>query len=229
MKAILIGYGEIGQAVKEVFSNFHDIDVVKKEGDEIPGQSYDLMLVAIPYTDKFVEIMEDYKSKVNVNSIVVFSSVQIGTCSQIGAIHSPIEGLHPHLVESLKNCRRWVGGSDELVNKFFAESKLSCRQFEKPEITEALKLSSTALYGLNILFANYRKKIADDLDFDFSNFKAYDKDYNNLYQSLCMPQYQRYLLDPPEGEIGGHCIVPNAKILMKKYPSVFLDRIIKQK
>jgi hypothetical protein len=36
----------------------------------------------------------------------------------------------------------------------------------------------------------------------------------------------RPILYPPDGPIGGHCVVPNAKILSEEYESEFLRFII---
>lgn len=226
MRAVLIGYGEIGKAVKKVFGKAHKIDVVPCEGSEIPEKYYDVMLVAIPYSDNFVDIIKHYLNFIEVSTIIVFSTTQIGTCSQLGAIHSPVEGKHPNLAESILKMPRWLGGRDQMAIDFVKQAGLEVKVVNKPEITEALKLTSTTLYGVNITFAAYRKQIADSLGMDFKNFIEFDKDYNELYKQMGMPQFSRYLLTPPEGVIGGHCVVPNAKILKEKFPSDFLDKII---
>jgi hypothetical protein len=53
--------------------------------------------------------------------------------------------------------------------------------------------------------------------------KEWNQDYNDLYRELDMPQYQKFILDPPKGQIGGHCIIPNVKLLDKQYPDELLN------
>jgi hypothetical protein len=227
MRAVLIGYGEIGKAVKKVFGDAHKIKVIANSESDLPDEKYyDVMLVAIPYSEKFLDDVKAYLRYFEVSSIIVFSTTQIGTCSQIGAIHSPVEGKHPDLAESIRKMPRWLGGRDQMAVDFMKQAGLQVKVVSKPEITEALKLTSTTLYGVNIEFARYREKIAKELEMDFNHFIEFDKDYNELYKSMGMPQFSRYLLTPPRGVIGGHCVVPNAKILKEKFPDEFLDKII---
>jgi len=229
MRAILIGYGEIGKAVKKVFGKTHKIDVVANKDSDLPDQKYyDVMLVAIPYSDKFVDDIKGYLRYFEVSSIIVFSTTQIGTCAKLGAVHSPVEGKHPDLAASISIMPRWIGGHDQMAIDFVKQAGLKVKAVPKAEITEALKLTSTTLYGVNIEFARYRKSIADSIGMDFSAFTEFDKDYNELYKSMGMPQFSRYLLTPPTGKIGGHCVVPNAKILNEKFPDQFLDKLINQ-
>lgn len=226
----MVGFGEIGRAVCEVFGDKHNIDIYDAEFKERPTGIYDILLVAIPYTDKFIDIVNGYRVDYGVKATVIFSTVAIGATRKIpGAAHSPVEGKHPELAKSIRIMPRWVGGHNNVIARFFKEAGFEPVYVEMPEWTEFLKLSSTSLYGLNIEFARYRKSVCDKLGMDFGLVKRFDWHYNELYDSLGMPQFQRYILDPPEGNIGGHCVVPNARILDKQYPSLFLKEIYRDK
>jgi hypothetical protein len=51
---------------------------------------------------------------------------------------------------------------------------------------------------------------------------------NNIYNegySILKPNVVRPTLSAPEGPIGGHCVVPNAKLLLKQVRSKFLKLI----
>jgi hypothetical protein len=48
--------------------------------------------------------------------------------------------------------------------------------------------------------------------------KQWNLDYNELYKRLGMNQFQKFILDAPEGPKGGHCVTPNAKLLYGQYP-----------
>lgn len=237
MKAILIGNGEIGKAIYTVFGKTHQIkihDPWENLRNQVPaGEEADVLLVTIPYSDKFVKIIKDYQNSFkSIKATIVFSTTAIGTCSQLGAVHSPVEGRHPNLAKSIVIGKRWIGGYSAYAINFFKQGGFEISDMKvmpKPEYTEFLKLRSTSLYGLNIEFARYSKETADSLGMYFNSIKEFDEDYNYLYKHLKLPQFQRYILEPPEGNIGGHCVVPNAKILDKAYPSDFLKEIYKDK
>lgn len=230
INALIIGYGEIGRGLYSAYSDTHAIDVYDIAFKELPEGSYDILLIAIPYSDEFVEIVNGYRKEYRPRATIIFSTVPVGTTSCImGAVHSPVEGKHPMLADSIRLARRWVGGYNKTVENFFKEAGVKPVFVDRPEYTEFMKLSSTALYGLNIEFARYRKKVCDILGMDFNLVKGFDEDYNELYRELGMPQFQRYILSPPEGNIGGHCVVPNARLLDAQYPSIFLKEIYRDK
>jgi hypothetical protein len=193
--------------------------------DRQPSGKFDMMFVAIPYTDKFVDIVADYQKKYEPKNIIIFSTVAIGTCDKLGAVHSPVEGMHPNLANSIKTATRWLGGECKEFLDLLSMAKIKYKQVAEPKYTEFLKLRSTSLYGLNIEFARYGKKVADEIGMEFEFIKDFDRDYNRLYQNLGKTEYHRYILNPPTGKIGGHCVVPNAKILDEQYPDEFLKRI----
>jgi UDP-N-acetyl-D-mannosaminuronate dehydrogenase len=122
---------------------------------------------------------------------------------------------------SIQNSARWIGSSDKKLlkqAKKLWEKIVPVRELPSASFTEALKLLSTTEYGVNIEFARYKKQVADSLGMDYVAMKQWNLDYNNLYQRLGHLEYQKYILDPPEGPKGGHCVTPNAKILNEQYP-----------
>ncbi len=236
LDVILVGYGEVGQAIYEVFKEFHAISIhdpyCESKRTVKRGKKADLLVITIPYNDKFVNIVKAYQLDFPVKSTLVFSTTKIGTCNQLNAIHSPVEGKHPDLATSIRKGKRWIGGIDAYVLNFFTKANFKLADLKivpDPSWTEFLKLRSTSLYGVNIEFARYSKDIADNLEMPFNLIQDFDKNYNELYKKLKMPEYSRYILNAPKGDIGGHCIVPNAEILNKQYPNALLGEIIKKK
>lgn len=227
INALIIGYGEIGRGLYSAYSDTHAIDVYDIAFKELPEGKYDLLLIAIPYSDEFVEIVNGYRKEYHPRATIIFSTVPVGTTSCImGAVHSPVEGKHPMLADSIRLARRWVGGYNKTVENFFKEAGVKPVFVDRPEYTEFMKLSSTTLYGLNIAYAKYRKEVCDKLGLDYEHIKQFDADYNKLYQDLGMPQYQRYILDaPPIDGIKGHCILENLVLLYEQYPSELIREI----
>src|SRR3972149_5816249 len=107
IKAILIGYGEIGRALHEVYGKKHDISVWDTRlAITKPQGEFEIMLIAIPYTPSFAETVNAYREEYKPSGIIIFSSVAIGTTNQIpGAVHSPVEGVHPRLARSIEIMR----------------------------------------------------------------------------------------------------------------------------
>ncbi len=228
--ALLVGYGQIGKSIHEVFGEAHDITVYDKTFSEKPDGDYTVLLIAIPYGNNFIDTVNAYREQYKVKATIIFSTVAIGTTRKIpNAVHSPVEGRHPKLAESIRLMPRWVGGYGKLVDEFFTAAGFK-PVYVTSETTEFLKLQSTAMYGLNIEFARYVKSVCDELGINYAHVKNFNLDYNGLYRKLGMGgKYQRYILDPPEGMIKGHCIVPNSKMLDAQFPSVFLREIYRDK
>ncbi|MDD5053448.1 MAG: hypothetical protein PHO27_12005 [Sulfuricurvum sp.] len=236
MKALLIGYGEVGKGIHEAWGKYHDIKVYD------PGKAFnrferdvDICLIAIPYNDKFVSEIQKYKKWINIVPLVIFSSVPVGTSRKLDAIHSPIEGDHCTMGESISKHYRYVGGyavangwtkDTEIVCDFFKEAKCDVVLLPCPEHTEFLKLRSTLVYGINIELARYSNEVAMAIGLNYAMVKEYDWFYNQLVKATGRPGKQRYVLDAPYGRIGGHCILPNAEILNGQYPHPFIQTLL---
>jgi hypothetical protein len=195
MKAILVGYGEIGKGVRGFYERFHDIDVIDLNYTQDSYESeYDIMLVAIPYSSGFVGTIKEYQKRFKPKGTVIFSTVAIGTTSQIkNAVHAPIEGKHPHLEDSISLWKPMIGGYNKEVEKWF-------NVIDKPRV--------------------YVDKGNKD------HFNEYTNNYNNLYQEMDMANFTRPIFKSvPVGNLGGHCVTPNAKILDQQFPSIFLKQI----
>ncbi len=232
MKALLLGFGEIGSSVHQVLFKHHEI-LIHDPGKEHIVESPEgviLLLVAIPYTEKFESIVQEWQKITNPQGTLIFSTVPIGTCSKLKACHFPIEGKHPNIARDIiMNQNHWLGGYNAYIVQFLNQAKLSFWQLEKPEYTEFLKLRSTAYYGVCIEFARYSKEVADKIGLDENSIHRYDAGYNILVQERGDLRFIRPILIAPAGNIGGHCVVSNAKILDKQFPSEFLKMIYREK
>lgn len=236
MNQLIVGFGEIGRAVKEAIcpdAETYDIadDLAPSQLSQLPSlHDLDILHVCIPYSGNFTEDVKDYIKVLNPKHIIVYSTVLIGTCRSIDqrVVHSPIEGVHPHLAESIKESRRWIGFNDGAEGKFFVEyfdeKGFKVCFITSTETAELVKLRSTAKYGINIAWAQYETELCERFGVPYDQVMAFDQDYNDTYKNNL--DVGRYILYPPNGKIGGHCVVPNAKLLNEQYPSELLDKII---
>lgn len=220
MGNLVIGMGEVGNGVFNVLRT--RVSAYARDKESIPIlQKIDYLHIAIPYTEDFKEQVKNYMELYNPKVTIVYSTVPIGTCEELGVVHSPVEGKHPVIGLSIQNSARWLGSSDKKLltkAKKLWEKIVPVRELPSANFTEALKLLSTTEYGVNIEFARYKKKIGDDLGVDYVAMKQWNLDYNQLYKRLGMEQFQKFILDPPEGPKGGHCVTNNAKLLYEQYP-----------
>jgi hypothetical protein len=221
----MIGFGEIGKGVKEAYEKYHNFDVIDPKIKPIKNlDTYDVMCVAIPYSERFVEIVTEYQEAYKPTATIIFSTVAVGTTKQIpNAVHVPVEGKHPALSESIKKWQVFMGGKNQTAYKFFVDANKIVYQLEKPEHSEFLKLQSTTNYGLMIEYARYVNDCCQLLDMDYNEVIAFNMAYNGLYKQLGMPNYQRYILTPPKGKKGGHCVNSNSLILREQFPNKLVD------
>lgn len=232
-KHLVIGLGQIGRAVRDVLSSKYGVDGLDlKIGVGSILDQYDVLHICFPYSEGFQYNVHHYIKKYEPKLVIVYSTTQVGTCNGIGpgVVHSPVEGKHPNLAKSIRLFTRWIGcASDdarEAAVDIWRPLVRGVRMVDDSSHTELLKLRSTSKYAINIAWTQYEKECTDMVGMDFELVKEFDQDYNSLYEKLGYDDVKRYILDPPNNKIGGHCLVPNAKLLNEFNRSNYLDDVI---
>lgn len=234
MNNLIVGCGEIGQAIGALLESQKDATVAYHDPQaslfyETDFMSVEVLHVCFPYTKHFVKSLQQYIEDYNPEHIIIYSTVPIGITKGFPkAVHSPVEGKHPHLEESIRLMERWIGFNDisegDFFAAFFRTMGLGIKLVASSDFTEALKLLSTTEYGINIEFARYKARIAEEVGMDYSLTQRWNEEYNRLYKNLGLEKrFQKYVLDAPTGPKGGHCVVPNALILSEQFPSILAD------
>ena len=229
---LIVGQGEIGKAVREAVCPDASVYDLNGGVDGDFSHDYDVMHVCFPFSEDFVRFVGEYMDRWKPKYVAIWSTVPIGTTKACGlnVVHTPVEGKHPKLAKSIKLMPRWVGYNQPSTRDFFSEyfegKGFEARLVENSDCTEALKLLSTTEYGVNLVYADYKKRVADAIGMDYELTKSWNTDYNELYQQLEMPQFQKFVLDPPNGVIGGHCVRENSILLNTQFHDILLDRII---
>ncbi len=234
MKTLIIGGGEIGSSLFKILSiqydvNLIDIDENKNKSNIINiynlYEPFEIMHICFPYSDKFIEQVEEYKNKYNPKYIVVHSTVPIGTCTKLGAIHSPVEGLHPFLDKSILTFIKFLAGPQASeVADYFRRANIKIYLVDKPESTELMKIMSTTLYGVQIEFAKEMKKLCEKYGVPYELYTLWNDNYNKSYESLGHPEYKKPLLVPIMKPQGGHCVRQNALILDNDFTELIRKR-----
>ncbi|MDD4332552.1 MAG: hypothetical protein PHT51_00365 [Patescibacteria group bacterium] len=223
IKVGVLGFGEVGKAVAQFYKNPLIGD--KGKNEFIVGM--DFLHVCIPYSKEFVGEVLKIIRKFHPKYVVIHSTVAVGTTRKIGKefkniAHSPIRGVHPNLHKGIKTFVKYVGSDDnktaQVVSKHFRNLGMKVLACKDSRATELGKLLDTTYYGSCISFHHYAFKLCQKLNLDFDIvMKDFNTTYNEGYKKLGKKNVIRPVLFPPQGKIGGHCVVSNAKILKKQF------------
>lgn len=226
MKIGIVGHGQVGQAVAKLYSeidtskswfSFDKILIYDPYQDMLDDISdVDILNVCIPYTEDFVSIVKDLP--IPNWYTVIHSTVPVGTTEKLGHkfLHSPVRGVHPNLYEGLKTFVKFIGGDQQLAEAYSGHLKtlgIETHICKDAKTTELSKLADTTYYGLCIAFTSDMKKLCDEYNLDFMEVMTkFNHTYNEGYKKLGKTNVVRPVLYPTD-KIGGHCIIPNAKLL----------------
>lgn len=243
MRHIIIGIrGQIGACVHTFLlnvdgSSISGIDfgdrVVERDYliECVHGDEFEMMHVCIPFFDaeSFCKDVSYYMKAYPSKYVIVYSTVLPGTCEKIGenVVHSPVEGRHPRLYDGLKTFKRLIGGKEsEAVGSFFKKAGLDVEVYADAKVTELGKILSTTRYGLSLVFAAEQEALCKKYGVKFEDVVlGYQRMYNEGYKKLGDDKFVQPVLTPPEGKIGGHCIVQNAKLLNEIAESEWIKKL----
>ena len=236
----IIGYGEIGKSIEKLYVDFPDKFVIRKKdvnwADNLDG--IEILNVAVPFIENFVDIVCKEIIKYSPKLTIIHSTVSPGTTKKIGeltnklVVHSPVIGVHPNLCEGIKTFTKYVGhdkctsGELEAIKQHFDDLELNYELIPSSQSTELAKLLSTTYYGLCIAWHGEMQKLCSQFDVDFDFINNWTENYNKGYIALGKENVVRPVLFPPD-RIGGHCVVPNTKILSELMESEAFKLILK--
>lgn len=217
MSHLIIGAGEVGTSLHKVLSSDYGTFLRDVEEIDLSNASIEVLHICFPYSSSFLVEVRHYIYRHNPKLIIIHSTVPIGTTRKLGtlAVHSPIEGLHPNLDKSMRTFRKHFGG--ELAYeaaRIFQRLGIDTKNYAIPEITEAQKILSTSQYGVHILLAAELERLCRNKGIDYKAVVLdYTETYNEGYRTLGFDRFIRPGLFPPQGAIGGHCVVENAALV----------------
>jgi len=214
VKHLIVGYGEVGQSLGKVIGKHVWVD--KNLEGTWNKDCVDVVHICIPFKNTFDVTVAFYKTVAPL--VIVHSSVPVGTCDALDVVHSPIRGVHPHLEEGIRTFVKYFGGRRAIyAAKIFSDLGIRTKSFKHARTTEAIKLWETTQYGRLIMLEKeiYEYCQKNKVDFRYVYTEA-NKDYNEGYIKLGRPEVVRPYLKHIPGPIGGHCVIPNAKLLKVK-------------
>jgi UDP-N-acetyl-D-mannosaminuronate dehydrogenase len=222
MKIGIVGYGEIGSSIAKVYESFSRFDIrivdpFKNRNDDI--SEIEILNICIPFIDNFVPVVQEYILNSNPKYTIIHSTVAPGTTKLIGGkvCHSPMRGLHPNLDLGMKTFLKYIGPEDQESAKMYQEhlDSLGIKSYicKDSKTTEYAKLLDTTYYGVCISFHSDVARLCENEQIDFEEVMTlYNQSYNEGYTKLGKLNVVRPVLYATK-KIGGHCVLPNAKIL----------------
>jgi UDP-N-acetyl-D-mannosaminuronate dehydrogenase len=113
---------------------------------------------------------------------------------------------------------KFIGGVDKdtslSAEKHFQSLGMKTKILSSPEAAELAKLTETTYFGLLIAWAQEVERYCDELSLDFEEIAG-------IYDEIAFFPPVRYF----PGVIGGHCVMPNIRILKQSFDSRILEAI----
>ena len=222
---IVIGLGEVGEALMEIVKSKHptfgvDIDLPASVS------RCDVMHVCFPFqSDKFVGQVVEYIPRYRPALSLIQSTVAPGTTRSIAVesgtavVNSPVRGKHIRMQAEMLHYAKFVGALDqqsgERAVEHFEGLGMKTKLLGSPEATEIAKLTETTYFGLMIAWAQEIERYCVKLGINYDEVVSF---------------YDEIKFFPPvkyfPGVIGGHCVMPNIDILLQTFPSGLLQAIV---
>lgn len=228
MKSVgILGVGEVGLAILSLAKKNFEVYVRDLDKDTLTGKTVEVLNVCIPYSTKFEGIVVSLIKEVRPKLVVIHATVKPGTTrniykkTKVAIAHTPIMGVHPHLAKYQTQFTKMIGAIDDKSYKLTMAywKKLGATKiirFDGPEETELGKILSTTYYGWNIIFNKMAKLATQETKTNFDQvYTKFNEVYNDGY-ARTKPNVRRPILKYMPGEIGGHCVIPNAEIMKKE-------------
>jgi UDP-N-acetyl-D-mannosaminuronate dehydrogenase len=223
-KVVVVGLGEVGTPLFELLSRYHDTVGVDISSVGLI-ENVAVLHVCYPFEIKdFIGETARYIDLFKPALTIINSTVGIGTTRAIGdrtgaaLVNSPVRGKHVRMLEELRHYTKFVGAIDPLAGeqaaKHFESAGLKTKVLSSPEASELAKLTETTYFGLMIAWAQEIERYCDQTGADYNEVISF---------------YEEIKFFPPvkyfPGVIGGHCVMPNIKILSKFNRSLILEAI----
>lgn len=222
---VVAGLGEVGRPLFELLSARYRTVGIDVKGPSEPMKTVDILHVCYPFEIKdFEGETARYINKYKPRLTIINSTVAVGTTRTIAertgaaVANSPVRGKHVRMLQEIRRYTKFVGAIDPADATYAAEhfkaAGLTTKILAAPEATELAKLTETTYFGLMIAWAQEIERYCDRTG------QSYDE-IVSIYDEIPFFPPIKYF----PGVIGGHCVMPNIKILRQFNDSAILRAI----
>lgn len=225
---LVVGLGEVGGPLREILRTKHEtygVDI-KPPGDIPPCE---IMHICFPYIEdaKFVAEVARYIQKYKPQLTIINSTVGPGTTRRISQqagtnalAYSPVRGKHAKMQVDMLHYVKFVGGmtpeAGRRAGEHFASVGMKTKVLGTPEAAELAKLTETTYFGVLIAWAQEVERYCKAVGANYEEVIAF-------YEEVGFFPPVKYF----PGVIGGHCVMPNIRILKQNFTSGILDAVEK--
>jgi UDP-N-acetyl-D-mannosaminuronate dehydrogenase len=225
-KVLVIGVGEIGKPLLELIRERYEaygLDIKPVE----PIPECQIMHICFPYDgENFIQQSLRYIATYRPSLVIINSTVAPGTTRRIAmesrtaAVNSPVRGKHARMKQEMLHYTKFVGAitpeAGGRAARHFSNIGMRVKLVSSPEASELSKLTETTYFGVLIAWAQEVERYARELGADYDEVVSFYQEIPYLPPVKFFP-----------GVIGGHCVLPNIKILKELFISGILDAMEK--
>ena len=239
---LVVGLGEVGRSLFELLKESRKVlvyvcDVDKEKMQDIRQgdlpREVDVLHICYRCSgqEEFVNTTVDYVRQFRPKLTIINSTVPPGTTEKVytlsggHVVHSPVRGMHKSRKRMKRDLLFWtkyIGGVDEksseLARRHFEELGLKTKVLIGPVETELAKLFETTYRAWMIACFQEMHRISRRFGADFDQVTDFLEDTHRV--RFDMPIHF-------PGVIGGHCLIPNAELLLESYDSEFVRLILR--
>ena len=237
-KDVVAGIGEIGKPILKLLSKQNitvGFDLNPDLMDQRKFKKYknlqtSFLHITIPVTGKFINNVLKLNKKFQPECIVIHSTIKPGTTKKlqeklsIPVIYSATRGIHKRMIYDLKRYTKFFVISENAPRGKWASSRfvklmkrcgIKTKKMSKPETLELAKIiCDTSYLGWLVNYAQLSNKIAIEHGVDYDEMWSFSDEIHKLLGN-------RPKMYP--GYIGGHCVIPNLKLINDSTLSIIND------
>src|SRR5579875_675189 len=223
---LVVGVGEVGGALANVLAHHWRVERLDLEPRPIP-RPIAVMHICFPFVHApaFEAAVASYVERFQPQLTIINSTVRPGTTAALAArcrqpmVFSPVRGKHTHMEADSLRYRKFVAATEPTAaaaaQAHFAQSGMQTTQIDRPQTLELAKLAETSYFGVLIAFAQELNRYAAQLEGDYDQAASFFEEIDFLPRCRYFP-----------GFIGGHCVIPNLKLLQQLRPSALFQAIL---
>jgi UDP-glucose 6-dehydrogenase len=225
-ESLVVGVGEVGGALADVIEATFPVWRQDLEPIDFQGPT-DIMHLCIPFrsAERFEQAALEYIERFRPRLTIINSTVLPGTTRRIAqrsdrpVAFSPVRGKHANMKADLMRYVKFVGAPDaaaaQVAIEYFEELGMRTQRVRRVEALELAKLAETTYFGTLIAFAQELNRYAARIEVNY-------EEVIDFFQEIDFLPARRYF----PGFIGGHCVIPNIRLLQNLSPSPLLEAIL---
>ena len=225
MTTVIAGLGEVGRPLMAILKQHYDTVGIDIEPHTKAVGTTDVLHICYPFEiPDFIGTTSRYIEQFNPSLTIVNSTVAVGTTRAVAertgapVVNSPVRGKHARMEEEMHYYVKFIGALNpadgQTAMEHFEKAGFKSQILSSPEASELGKLVETTYFGALIAFAQEIERYCDKVGVSYEEVIALCDQIKYLPQVKFFP-----------GVIGGHCVMPNIKILSRVADSKLLKAI----